>query len=652
MKLPRATRSLRPALGALAVTLLAPLGCARDAAPVREPQPVVEVEPPAVTIPPGLDAAALARLPAALATPALGVVPAESPWLVSFRLGALAAAIDLPGLVARHPSVFESARREVTELTKGVDLVDIANFAKIGVDLERPMGFFAMEAGEGEGGEDMELGFFVSALDPEPLIDFVKGLANEGGMPLAREDVGGASFLYPEDQSFAIFLRDRVLYVIFDWSLSNKGPADVAWALMKSDPSRSLGASPPFLEAVAGLAARDAAFHFRPAPLLEEDAREGDEEAGLTLGALQGFERLAFGLEAEPDRVTLSARPAIPESSVLAALLGASEGPLLAMRVVEPQALARVGVKVDPKASLETALKLLDPGGEGLGGAAKELSDELGVDVANQLLPALTGDFGLTVSGDLRALLASGLSVEDFLGLTFVAGVNDGPAVEKLLPAVAKRAGRDKATWSPSARALTVRTGPGKDARTLTVRVDGGALLVSTNPKAKVAAVAEPHALPRVREACQVPGVSLGGFFEQTLWIAEDAGSFGVERMEAPEASAKEGPEQAALRKAYAKAQVEARALKLKLDEARAVRQIRALKPFGAWALGLRKADGRLSFELGMYLADSTLSQAISGVFALEAEDDAARSSPEQARLSELEGELWELRVRLENAGE
>ncbi len=634
------SNTLRCVVGAALTAALLPLGCARDAAPIKS-------GPPAATLvlPAGLPPEALARLPAAFASQALGLAPADAEWLVSFRVGELAEAVDLPGLVARHPEVFEGAREELSKLSGGIDLLVLENFRKAGVDLDRPMGFFSTDATSGK------IAFFVSVTDPGPILGRLDTVARESGTTLSREDAGGALLVTSANEEFSVLVRDGVLYVIFGMGRSERPPSEVAKAMRATDPASGLAQAPDFLGAVEGLVAGDAGVYVRPEPLLIEEAGEGDVEAGLALGALKGLDCLALGLDASPSGATLRARPSLREGSPVAGLLRASEGPLLAMRVVEPGVLARFGVKVDPKATLEKAVRLMDPEGADLSGLATEVEAELGLDLVGQILPALTGELGVAVTGDLMSLF-DGKEAAEVLGLTVVAGATDAKAVEGLLAAVAKKAGKPKASWSASTRTLSIRTGPGKDARAITARVEGAALIVSTNPAAAVSHEVQRHTIPKVGEVCEAPGLSLGASLDLGLVVAEDAGRTRIEDDATPVAAAGEPPELRAKRRALEGLKAEARALRRRLDRERGALALEALRPFGSLAHGLRLEDGRLGLEFGLFPAGGTFFDAISGVIAMEPRLDAMRASPAWMRLSELEEELWRLQMELDNTSE
>ncbi len=638
MKLLHHSHLLR-AIGAASVAFMLPLGCAREAAPVRPNDPVTE-KAPEVQIPQGLSQDALSRLPPAFATRALGVVPADAPWLVTVRPSALSDAFELPSLLAKHPETFDEPRTDIADFTEGLDLLDVAGLSKFGIDPTSPSGVFAPDTASGT------LVFFVAVTDPAPVLERAEAMATKAGQALVREAIGSTLLVYPERHAFALLVRDGVLFIVVESGSSERTTTDVARALRAADPKASLAATADFGTAVDGLTADDAGVYIRPEKLLAEDAEEGDVEAGLALGALKGFDGLALGLDAAPDGFVLRMRPAFGDGATLPGLFGAAEGPLLAMQVIEPAALARVGMKLDLKAAADALARLLGhDGGDAPGADIAALAKVLGVDFANGLLPAMTGDIGLTISGDLTALFGAE-DPEEVLGLTVVAGVSDVKAVEATMEAIAKKAkaeGAPGVKWSKGTRTLTIPTGDRREAPQLTARVEGGALIVSTFPKARISAGQATHATPKVRQVCEASGLSAAGFFELALPMAFERGGRPRAFEDVRATTPQDSPERKAKQKELAKLMAEADALRKTLHAAEGEMLLGALRPFGTVVHTMSKRPGRLEIELGLLPAGATLSQAISGFIVAQERHRATVQGPQRMRQQVVEDAIWQI---------
>ncbi len=401
---------------------------------------------------------------------------------------------DQPSFKAAYASLV----RRATEFF-GFNLIEPEFLDSMGIDTAYPFGVALLNF------EQLDLArssivTFARISDQEKLEKALQLLGSPQA-PLTKKVLDNGAHLWhlPTDTSLAVVVRDGFVFVILPdaagWTHANQ--------IATQNPAQGLSSDAGFAEAVKHLrGAQHTAAIVRIEPLgsMLENSRYAAAQAALsapdippealsaeaarhalTQALYTGLRFAAVGLEVQPQALRLSIQLHCAPDAPLAKLLRNGQGfPALQRALQDPPLLMLAG-QTHPQDVLKHLSLFAQSVGLDLNDLRTSLKTYANTDLDADFLPALTGDAGLALTGDLDAMLSSmDLSAAlDALNLTLTFGISDPAPFTSAL---------DRLVEQPTTGLLVKRdpasiyTLPIPHWKTLHIRITPALLVLSTDP--------------------------------------------------------------------------------------------------------------------------------------------------------------------------
>jgi len=451
--------------------------------------------------------------------PALAALP-SSTLLV-------AAATDVPALLDRLGRVelierfrdqYEKAVAEVTQEV-GYNLLDPKAYADMGIDIAAPAGFAWLSL------EPLSMVAFVKLTDPEKLKTALYSIAGRSNEKLEPHVAGSAIAICPRnDEEICFIIRDGYAFFHAVDAGDEKG-LELALAFASAKPEPSLAKDAAVRSSLKRLAfGKDVALYFNSAALvaqteivgptraeeyaartraeLEEAKKAGDaqriaeieqrlkydeewvasakrqqeEQKKMLRLALSEMGAVSMGVNLLDSeilfKVIADAKPTSPALKLVRAL----PGPSLLARTVPDAPMYFAHVNMDLPAYLEMLASSLEVVGFRLDDMKKEIKAGTGLDLDTDVLPALSGELGFSISADMATMMESHEKYLASVSCHILIGIASNEKAAALL---------DRLAAIPMASALVKNTPDGLDVsvpewRTVHVRLSDKYLTAST----------------------------------------------------------------------------------------------------------------------------------------------------------------------------
>jgi hypothetical protein len=538
----------------------------------------------------------------------------------------LAGALDWPTLVAKHDVLSTLAAESRSEL--GHDLLTLAGWTEIGIDVDRSFGFALL--GDGPDG----IALFAGVADAGKLRAFITARAADNGDAVNEATADATSLLtFEKEPDLAFVLRgEHVLMVASEWAKS------YASRMVRIDLADSLAGHEPFLQAVGGLGGgADVAGYADVRPVL---ARAWGPRASEAMGAV------AFGADLLPQAVNLEIHAATAPGTLLTRLLRDRRNASMpaVLRATNSQPLIVGNVLVDPAAALAVVgdvagADTLDE----LRGLARQM---FGLDVDKELIPLFSGDVGFALTS--AALHLDEMAPSDW-GVHVVLGATDG---RKLGALVDRLRGHPLLAQILRQQAVGTYEIPVPGWRSLYLGVVGDWLAVSTEAAFLTRLGGDGsesfvHGLGQDGLAAVLsrPGATAIGAMQTGVmgWLL--VASRASRKREAMASDGPASAEEEARRAELAALQERSDALEARLAAAQKG-GVAVMQSWGTTAFHVRVVDGGLVATGGQFLAGVSLAGALDASIGLWARIRALDQEREEIerRRWEIEGELERLR--------
>lgn len=372
--------------------------------------------------------------------PVAKYLPADTVVLASTTgLSALLETLGRRRIVAGQHELYELAVQHVRAAT-GHNLTNPANFRAIGLDGEGETGFFVLDVPTRTGGA------YVSVADAGALRAFLAARASAMALRIIAEKVGDAEILYPEGggERGSLVLRGPLAILVVSGSPDGDAAA-VARQVANQDEKTSLANVADFGAVLGRLAfGKSLSAYVEMGPLVKlaiGEAKAPSAQGALAKDVWGSFSRVAMGIELSGSAMRSKLVLPLADAPYVTGVLRNGHGVPVLLRATSQAPLGLLNVNVDPKAFVTFVERVLAAdGGEARPGAVGAALEEVtGLDLEADLLPALSGEVGAAVVGDLAALYADERDAMGALGGHLVVGFK---GAEKGAALVGKVAGR------------------------------------------------------------------------------------------------------------------------------------------------------------------------------------------------------------------
>jgi len=493
-------RSLNWTLAALAAGVMTASACGKD----EPPKPQTSAATGATTAaaaadagageapPKGEEKAADRRMPEVAVTPATGafaapIVSRLSKDTFGLVVGTPKALVDGLGLEPLLAAGSAQAKDLVDAMVAatGKNLFELGAWSTIGIDLQAPAGVATLDV--------QKQGFiaFATLSDAKVFRAFVDDLAKKVEAPLKEEKVGDATLLTMDG-------RDRMVLVTTDTLVAlvviDRGTGATAYAkeLATATPEQSLAGSLDFKVAVSGVASDEAGAYLNLgviAPMFYGMSR-GDGGAAsereraelelykMVLGDLRG---LAFGLDVTAESVELSMRMPLAPDALIRNLVANTTGVFPIVKATAEAPLFLAAGRIDLPGYMRVVDKMLAADGVSLSEIKGQMKELVGIDVDNDILSLFTGELGMVVGGDIKAIMAADNDAPwSKLGGGLALGVTSPDKMKALLGRVAGLKQLARAVrWDEATGVMSV---PTPIDLTVTIQVAGNHLVIGSSP--------------------------------------------------------------------------------------------------------------------------------------------------------------------------
>ncbi|MCC6622863.1 MAG: DUF3352 domain-containing protein [Deltaproteobacteria bacterium] len=420
-------------------------------------------------------------------TPATGAFAA--PFLARLSKDTLAVGVGTPkalidglGLEALIAQYAEQSKElvEASMAATGKNLLDLATWPTIGVDLQGPAGVASLDA-QKEG-----VVIFATLSDAAAFRALFDELAKRAEKTLKEEKVGDATLLELDG-------RDRTVVLIGDKWMAfvaldrGNGAAAIAKELATATPEQSLAGTPEFKQAVSGLASDEAGAYVNLGTIAKvltavrgDPSRRDEDEAELfdmVLGDLRG---LAFGLDLTAESVEASMRLPLPEGALLKKLLANTTGVFPIVKATTEMPLFLAAARIDLPGYMSIIDKMMAADGVSLDEVKGQMKEFVGVDLDKDVLSLFNGEMGIAVLGDIQAMMASDDAPWSKLGGGLTIGLANPDGMKAMMARLGGMKQLERVVrFDAATGAMTV---PLPIDMTLTIQVAGSHLVVSTTP--------------------------------------------------------------------------------------------------------------------------------------------------------------------------
>jgi hypothetical protein len=401
---------------------------------------------------------------------------------------------DQPSFKAAYASLV----RRATEFF-GFNLIEPEFLDGMGIDTAYPFGVALLNFDQLDL-ERLSIVTFARVADQEKLEKALQLLGSPQA-PLTKKTLDNGAHLWhlPTDTSLAVVVRGGFVFVILPdaagWTHANQ--------IATQNPAQGLSSDAGFVNAVKNLrGAQHTAAIVRVEPLGSalENSRYNAAKAALsapdippealtaeaarhalTQALYTGLNFAAVGLEVQPQALRLSVQFHCAPDAPVAKLLRNGQGfPALQRALQDPPLLMLAG-QTHPEDVLKHLSLFAQSVGLDLNDLRASLKTYANTDLDADFIPALTGDAGLALTGDLDAMLGSmDLSAAlDALNLTLTFGISDPAPFTSAL---------DRLVAQPTTGLLVKRdpasiyTLPIPHWKTLHIRITPALLVLSTDP--------------------------------------------------------------------------------------------------------------------------------------------------------------------------
>ena len=390
--------------------------------------------------------------------------------------------------MSAFPKEYGKATQELVE-EFGVDLLDPATWADVGLDVNGPVGLcllsIAAEAGCG----------FATVSDAGKLRQFLVEMAGRRGKELRPTSLGGAEILRTSSAEVTFVIRPPIaMVVIVD---REENAPDFAQEIAVADPLRSLSADSGFRRSTGGYKGSDVVGFMNVASIgndavtrMEQLDREFGDKSGPSKRNLAQREVLRFvtgGMsaigvrgDAKRNSVVVEAKVTMPEDAFPRSLIQNTEGQPPLTWALDGRMLMMLSGTLD----VDRTVQFIDMLAKAEGGSWKELvaevKREVGIDLNADVTPLFTGAAGGAVAIDKEPTFKKSRDIVKSFGFGVYADVNDPKKTQAVLDAVAKKAKLAGVKVSKDARTGT-QSFDVPEFRPIHVGVHGKHLVVSTD---------------------------------------------------------------------------------------------------------------------------------------------------------------------------
>lgn len=399
-------------------------------------------------------------------------------------LAALLGMIEMDAVISRYRTYYDQAASELVR-TMGVNLLDPAQWATVGLDANGPMGVSLAEIRSGT------VIAFVTLTDRDKFRALLDKLS-KGALVPVLEDRGLVLKSAPDSDS-AVVLRDRYAFLV---SIDRpvRATYDHARSLATIDPARGLTSLPRFQQAMASdEPARPLTAYVDAWGLIEDEYSQSAQvqdrepswaemelERAQSNGAPQDeLERLrrqldeerrwdeqrrqkqanqydvltrwfrdvgpfVFEFTAEKDGVTGRVRTRMPESAVWRAAVRNAPGPSPVLTALGERPVMLAGGSLDVVAAKAMFDDLLRAGGEDPAKAYAQLKAETSIDFERDLVPLLAGTGGIAMTVSDGLLRGDYKDSGQEMGFAAAVAVNSPQRAQALVDAAVVRIPRAK----------------------------------------------------------------------------------------------------------------------------------------------------------------------------------------------------------------
>ena len=597
--------------------------------------PVVPEAPPAPTIRPSLlDATFLELVPAE----ALAIAAVGKPGDLLERLGGPAAAAIV------KPLLEELGFGERMLLAA----LDPARWAEVGLDAKRP-------AGAAWIGVERPMGaFYVGVTDAAVLERAIRSLEPMLEDTVEIRRVAGAVLLsLKRMDEVVLVLRDG--YAILVAADRDKDAKALAERIAGIEARHTVTAAAPYKASLAELGAGADVSAFLDWKALGDEvhiatARAPVELAGAILfgrSLYAGSEGMAFGFDVTEAGIEGVVTWSSGKENPIRKALSPGTGPFSIATVASEHPLYLLAARVHPAAALALVEDGLRASGElrGLTELRNGLRSEMGVDFDKEILPLLTGEAGVAVTGDVEAALKAEHESRGFpFGGSLVVGLTDGPKCKAILAKVFAKLSEEV---RPAA-SIDGWSIPTRDDRSIFLAVVGNGLVASFS-EAVVAGFATAKGSLFEKSP---PLAALAGRESLSALMSVDFNFMGTWALagkeQAKAATARtatglpETPEVIAKRKALSDLQKQLEDLHDAKNKAEKARMLSISKAFGTLAVGAEPSDNGIVFKAALHAGGPLIRDAVK----LIATETAKVAADSRAHYKQAE-ELWEQQNKL-----
>lgn len=393
--------------------------------------------------------------------------------------------IQRDALAAGFPKDFARAAREsIREL--GVDLTTAQGWAAMGIDMEGPTGI-AMLSSEHE-----TFCMWASIRDRARFRSVI--VASVGSRELKAISLGDAEILRLGRKE-AIVMRGPFAFFVVG---GRRNPPDYAQHIATIDPRDSLAASPNYTHALRGFDGQDAVGYIGVAAAFEEFVSEQERrrrnarsdgpddpwvrrqraENEMLRWLTRGVPAVGLAARVGTNTLTFEGRAAVDKDQFPRSLLLPSKAPSPLLKAMDGRILLFGAGTVD----VGLAVEMVDRFAKTEGSSWSEITGRMApvVNVNEEVVPLLTGEFGAAVVLDHPIDFAKPKGVEQAVGFAAHLGIKDAAKAQAVLDKLGRTL---KTLGAPVTRSrLGLHTIAIAKWRDVVVGIAGTQVVVSTDP--------------------------------------------------------------------------------------------------------------------------------------------------------------------------
>lgn len=334
-------------------------------------------------------------------------------------------------LVEKYKEFYDKAVAGSTEVL-GVNLLDPANFAEIGLDPKGTLGLAILKI------EPLTLALFFTSTDGKKVEEFAQTLAKLKEGTYSREEADGAVILTPDKEKLpAIVIGDGWTMV---GGVKRDSAASLAWAkaTVAMKPEDSLAKAAGFQSTLKRLNfGAGASIYLRLTELMEMAKAQAQGPEKLVFDVVAGLDTIAMGIGFSDQSVDFKLSVNLGAEAMLRKIFGTGEATPMVLRASDKEPVYSFAIQLD----LEGIVGVIKYFGEKLGeDPIAKLEEGLGQMKLSldDVIKSMTGEFGFAVTMDDDLDLNDAASMPKKIGGGAVIGLADADQFKAILAIVTR----------------------------------------------------------------------------------------------------------------------------------------------------------------------------------------------------------------------